>query len=253
MKKIISFAFCTTLFFSTSFAQNERSPFRKGYIRLGVNNIGERINTDLSVKENILRGKYGSDMGYVFETGTIFYFNKPKSGKKIGYGLDWTIISFTYNSLNKWKNYATATGNTGEPFEEIPPLTVSASSKLGPVISFNPVEKLIIDTRVQVVAGASAFLFFYNHNPTGYYFEMLGRNESINEEDEGQVLKMAVFSIKPNFGITARWKAIGLALDYAPGKINMNYGEEYNDNADEVYGKAKIKTNTLQLKLSFTF
>lgn len=252
MRKIITLASCI-IFCISAFAQNERSPFRKGYIRLGLNNIGEKLNTNFSVKDNILSGKYGSAPGYVFETGTVFYFNKPKSGKKIAYGLDWTIISFTYNSLNKWKSYATSTGNTGEPFEEIQPFIVTASSKLGPVISFNPVEKLIIDARVQLVAGASAFLFFYNNYTTGYYFELLGKNEIINEDDEEQVFKMAVIGVKPNFGISVRRKAIGLALDYAPGKINMNYGEQYNDNSDEKYGKAKIKTNTLQLKLSFTF
>jgi hypothetical protein len=39
---------------------------------------------------------------------------------------------------------------------------------------------------------------------------------------------------------------LGLALDYIPGKVNLNYG------SNEDHGQERIKETNLQLKLNFT-
>ena len=103
--KIFKLLICALLLFSQLYAQNERSVFRKGYLRLGINNLGNNLDQSLTPKENVFKGNYGAGTGYIFEAGHVFYF-KPKSYKgKINFGLDWTILSATYNKLDKWQNY----------------------------------------------------------------------------------------------------------------------------------------------------
>ncbi|WP_114790659.1 hypothetical protein U0035_19770 [Niabella yanshanensis] len=225
----------------------ERSPFRRGYLRLGINSLPGKINTAMSPKENILASQYGAGTGLAFEMGKVYYFNKPESGDLIGYGLDWTVISLTYNPLSKWKEYER---QAGEPGATSKPLAASLSTKLGPAISFNPIEKLVIDARLQLMAYAHGYNYSYETGNNSFQLE-----NGIEEDSEEKILDNVLFGFKPNMGITARRGIIGLSLDYAPGNTNMNYSEytEVDQESTTIYGKSKIKTNNLQLKLSVFF
>ncbi|MGC4232500.1 MAG: hypothetical protein QM594_05920 [Niabella sp.] len=247
MKKIIV-GCCMLLSILSATAQSQRSPYRRGYLRLGINNLPGKLNNSMSPKENMLASRYGSGTGFAFEMGKVYYFNRPDSDDLIGYGLDWTVFSLTYNPLSKWNDYESNTGNTSISGN---PLVATLSTKLGPVVSFNPVEDLIIDARLQLMATAHHFNFYHETNNGS--FELLN---GMKDGSENNALDNIVLGFKPNIGFTVRRGVIGLALDYAPGKMKMNYGESsgnYEDGYNDSYGNAEIKNNNLQLKLSLSF
>ncbi|SDD37230.1 hypothetical protein SAMN04487894_108172 [Niabella drilacis] len=231
---------------TTLYAQGtERSPFRRGYLRLGISNIPGKLNQAMSPKENILASQYGSGTGYVLEIGKAYYFNRPQAGDRLGYGLDWTVFSASYNPLNRWKAYETT---AGDPGATTTPAIMGLSSKLGPVLSVNAVEKLVIDARVQLVASASYYNFEYAGGSR--YFHLI--NAQKNEDDNG-VTSALMLGLKPSFGLTVRRGIIGLALDYAPGKIKMNYEEGTGTSGEYTYGQKELEANSLQLKLNISF
>jgi hypothetical protein len=104
--KTLKILICSLLIFSQLNAQKERSVFRKGYQRIGISTLGNSLDKNLSPKENVFNGNCGAGSGFEFESGHIYYF-KPKTYKgKINYGLDWTILSATYNKLDEWNGYS---------------------------------------------------------------------------------------------------------------------------------------------------
>ncbi|HMR82797.1 MAG TPA: hypothetical protein PKE30_06685 [Niabella sp.] len=231
---------------SASFSQNERSPFRRGYLRLGLNNLPGKIDHNLSPKQNILASNYGSGTGFVLEMGKAYYFNRPQSEDLIGYGLDWTVFSLTYNPLKKWGAYENDKGDAGATSD---PLVASLSTRLGPVVSFKPVEKLIIDARVQLAV--SAYHFNYEYAGSSEYLFL---QNGYKDEDDSNALGIVTLGFKPSFGFSVRRGIIGLALDYAPGKTKMNYEEGTGNYEDGyTYNKANISTSNLQLKLNLSF
>lgn len=242
--KTLTLLICSLFFLTQLHAQKIRSAFRKGYQRIGISTLGNQLDNNLSPKENVFNGNYGATMGFVLETGHIYYFKSTKKATgKINYGLDWTIASITYNKLNGWDAYRNASGGHVED----PELSVSLASKLGPVVSFNPVEKLVIDARIQVAPVARFTVMDYYENegqPNYRYF-------SFQSDDEENIEDVLSLDIGADFGISVRRKAIGLALDYTTVNANTSY-EAYERQDNHSSGKEKIKTHCLQLKLSFT-
>lgn len=240
--------------FSTSqINAQSRSPFRSGYIRLGINTLGKSLDNNLSPYQNITDGRYGAGTGYVLEFGHVYYFKSTSVASTINYGLDWTILSFNYNKLDKWNNYAKAASKTA--FIDGSTVAPAISSKLGPVISFNPVEKLVLDLRFQVAPTLRFFDFSYledDKNDNGRYFSFHNENGNSKEENDAENVKKRIsFGIATSFGITVRRKAIGLSIDYISGKTNSSY-EAYDGQTDYISGKQKIPVSNLQVKLSFT-
>jgi hypothetical protein len=228
----------------------QRSVFRSGYMRLGINKLGNDLNSSLSPKANIFDGRYGAGTGYVFEFGHAYYFKNKEKAKGINFGLDWTILSLTYNQMDKWAAYAAASrisaANIGGQ-----KIAASISSKLGPVLSVNPVEKLVIDFRFQVAPTARFFDFKYSEATAANQGRSFTFVNNSGDDDGDAVQNRIAFGVATNFGVTLRRGAIGLSLDYQTGKVNSNY-EAYDTNGNETYGKAKIQANSLQAKLSFT-
>jgi len=230
-------------------AQNtsSRPAFRNGHLRLGLNYLGNKMDNNLSPKTNVFNGNFGAETGYVLELGRNFYFNK-NSTSPIRFGLDWTYISLSYNKMG-WDNYSNVTG-TNDIVIDGSSIAASVSGKLGPVIAFNPVEKLVIDARFQIAP--SVYFFdqgYYNSEGQSneQYFEFADyERENIEDGYDAESFKNRLsFGVKTALGITVRRKAIGLALDYIPGKVKLNY------DSNEGHGQDKIKANNLQLKLSF--
>lgn len=217
------------------------SHFRKGgYTRLGLNFLGDDLDNTLSAKSNILASRFGGKMGFVLEKGKVFYFMSKSKPSVVNVGLDWTILSVTFNPSKKsWNNYISETGGSNAMVSM--PFTASLSSKLGPVVSINPVEKLVIDVRAQVAAGIYAFGPEYSTDD--YSFVAL-------KGDAEKIGDYATISFKPNLGVTVRRAGIGLAFDYSPGKVNTSYTESTGDT--DTYGEADIEANNFQVKLSLT-
>lgn len=225
-----------------------RSAFRNGYQRIGLNFLGSKLDNSLSPKANVFNGNFGATTGYCLEFGRNFYFNK-NSILPFRFGLDWTYISLTYNKMD-WKSYAGMNTNANTYIDGTS-IAASVSTRLGPVVSFNPVEKLVIDARVQVAPSVYFFDQSFSRNeglPNEQYFEFIDytRGDTDGSYDPEKVKNRLFFGVKTGLGITVRRKAIGLAFDYLPGKVKINY------DSNEGNGQAKIKANNLQLKLSFS-
>jgi hypothetical protein len=253
--KTCNILICALLLFTQLHAQKTRSAFRKGYQRIGISTLGNKLDNDLSPKENVFNGNYGAGTGFVFESGHIYYFKSTKSNSKINYGLDWTITSITYNKLNDWEDYGNASGAENVTIDGSK-LSMAFASKLGPVISFNPIEKLIIDVHFQVAPTARITdLEYYEDEDKSsvrsFTFYNYGE-EAIDENYDAKSLKNVLsFGVGTNFGISVRRKAIGLALDYTSVNAKTNY-DAYEGEDNHTFGKEKIKTNSLQLKLSIS-
>ncbi len=242
--KIITLMFAVLLIYVQTNAQDGRSAFRKGYQRIGITSLGNSIDNNLSAKENLLRGNYGAKRGFVFEFGHNYYFKKNENAKMINYGLDWTILSASYHNLTGWNSYpSTADMQT--------PVSLAVSSRLGPVVSINPVEKLVIDLRVQFSPVMRFTNFSYSEDGGGEY-----QYYALFDEDADDINTIAKNSVAvgfgTNLGISVRRKAIGLALDFVNVKSKTNLFSE-SGSGDLTKEKVSIKSNNLQLKLSLTF
>lgn len=205
----------------------ERSPFRAGYLRLGINSLGETLKNDASPKANIFAGRYGAGTGYVFEFGHIYYFKKREVKNLINYGLDWTILSLTYNKMDGWEEYARASGAQNADIDGTK-IAGALSSRIGPTVSFNAIEKLIIDLRLQISPTVRFFDFAYFEDELssdGRYFSFINYEQSsVDEEFDSEAVKNRLaFGVSTGVGITVRRKAIGLSLDYLSGKVNSHY------------------------------
>lgn len=75
IKRFFSLSFLCVTFSSLCFVQNDttakpwKSPFKITYNWLGINMPGKRPDPSLLVKDNIINGNLGTEMGFVFETG----------------------------------------------------------------------------------------------------------------------------------------------------------------------------------------
>jgi len=190
----------------------------------------------------------------VLEFGHIYYFKSTSKASTINFGLDWTIVSFNYNKLDKWTDYASASSTTASI--DGSRLAPAISSKLGPVLSFNPVERLVLDLRFQVAPAVRFFDFSYQEDDAksnGRYFSFTNyEQENLDDNYEPESIKNRIaFGVATSFGVTVRRKAIGLSIDYISGKVNSNY-EAFDPQMGSSFGKQKIPAHNLQLKLSFT-
>ncbi|SEB16346.1 hypothetical protein [Pedobacter hartonius] len=234
----------------------QRSAFRSGYIRIGINKIGDGLDQQLSPKQNVFDGRYGAGTGYVFETGHIFYFGKKSAeNQPVNFGLDWTYISLNYNKMDEWEDYGRAAGAT-EIDVSGTKTAAAISSKLGPVISFNPIGKLVIDARFQVAPVLRFFDLDYSQNygePNQQSFTFVNyQKEEMDDSFEAESFKNRIaFGLATSFGITIRRKAIGFAIDYVSGKVNSYY-EATEGSLGSSAGKEKIPVHNLQFKLSLS-
>jgi len=234
-------------------AQNQRSPFRKTYIQVGFDFLGKKLDQSLSPKENAFAGRHGADQGLTFNIGRVFYIGKIDDRFK--YGLDWTIISFAHNKLSGWEKYGQNSGAEDFYTEGLKEnnkgiIAVSAASKLGPVVSFNPVERLVIDARIQVAPVARAFVMgYYENEGSDSQRSFAYYNSNVDDPKINDILSL---SVNTNVGITVRRGPVGISLDYLFGKMKTSYEAADGQNSVD-FGKTRIPVQELQAKLSFHF
>src|SRR5690606_1352091 len=143
------------------------SKMTRGYLRLGFSNFGQELSDDLSnfsvdnggmasdatMLGNLTEGRFGAKRGYVLEFGRNYYFNQtsllPIFDTKIG--LDGPQLSLTYTDLD-WSSGIDRDRAAGYEVDEFNYFAASVSSKAGPVISINFIDKLVLDVRAQLAA-----------------------------------------------------------------------------------------------------
>ncbi|WP_158799233.1 hypothetical protein [Pedobacter sp. L105] len=231
----------------------ELSVFRSVHTRVGINTLGSSPDNNLSPKQNILKGNYGASTGFVFESGKIFYFQESYRGTEMNYGLDWTFVSLNYNEMNQWNKYGKLAVSQDYAIRGSR-ITAAISSKVGPVISFNPIEKVVVDVRAQLAPTFRLFDFSYYANtdtPGSDYFSFKNSKQANNDANPESLKNRVGFGLQENFGVTIRRNIIGLSLDYITGKVKANY--EARDNNVTTNGKIKIPAHQLQAKISVFF
>jgi hypothetical protein len=234
--------------------KQERGAFRSGYMRIGVNSLGDDLDPSLSPKENIFKGQYGASRGYTFELGHIFYFGGKHSQGFLNLGLDWTILSLNYNKMDKWESYGQSSGAQSVMIggEKI---AAAAATKLGPVLSINLFEKVVLDARFQLAPTLRFFDLNYMENEgkaSERYFNFTNYSMEDESEDDPEALNNKVaFGVAKSIGVTLRRSALGISADYITGDVKSNY--EAFDASGSSAGKEKIKTKMLQLTVNFTF
>jgi len=234
----------------------ERSAFRAGYLRLGINELGDPLDQTMSPIRNIFDSRFGASQGFVFEFGRIYYFGGKDYRGFLNLGLDWTMLSLNYNKLDKWQEYGE---NSGAETVAIggEKLALSASTRLGPVLSLNLIEKIVIDARFQFAPTLRFFDFNYRENqgmPSERYFSFTNYSrEAVEDGFDAESIKNRVsFGLARSFGLTLRRQALGISADYISGDVK-NYYEAINPNFGEANGKDKIPFHSLQFTLNLTF
>ncbi|MEO5682251.1 MAG: hypothetical protein ABIQ88_06395 [Chitinophagaceae bacterium] len=240
MKSISFFVLLCCMAAGTVAQQKQPKIFRPFYFNFGLNmpagNFGTSPLYGNNIKQNVLAGYYGAKQGYLFELGTRIYFNK--ADQKLRYGLDWTFISATYNGMD-WSAYSSSKGGTiGDS------RIIGLSSKLGPVLSYNIIDKLVVDAHFQAAPTLQyATLDYYHDINTSNYETFHFTADNLTD----------ILGIKTGAGISVRWGVIGVSADYFNGSVQSAYhytntatGE--GDNTTPV--KQKISSSSMQLKLS---
>ena len=237
MKKIILTALLLTGAVAI-YAQEEPKPIKwhRHYIEFGFNfpqgDLGRPPFTSWSVAQNFLSGVYGAKSGFTIAKGARYYFTPGP----VRVGLDWTTISFTYNKL-EWNQYSFLHHGTAREKS-----LYGFSMRLGPVVSWRPVGKLVVDIHAQVAPTLQLSAFSYSNPADSTTFSLV--NSSILHD----------FGWKGYFGFGARWSVIGIALDYNTGKINTRYTLGDTDaEGHDVIRRQKIKAEFLQLKATLNF
>lgn len=238
------------LMFSTfSYAQSDsavakpwKTPFKRGYIRLGINKLGSNLNAATSPYENAKDGNLGAGNGYTLDFGHIFYFLSRRKRRMLNVGLDWTILNLNYTPLNKWQDYAGKRSENADP--DGTNLAAAITSKLGPVIAINPADKLVIEARFQLTYGLHYNLLEYyvdegNSQNYSYIFEL--DSESYFDSK----------GIGTSIGATLRYGFFGFAVDWSNAKIPTTYYVQQNGQP-EITGTEKVLYKYMQVKVSFT-
>ena len=234
----------------------DRPTYRPSYLRLGVNAVGNQLDEILSPRENILDGRYGSVNGFVLDAGRIYYFGGKHSESFLNLGLDWTVLSLTYNQLNEWKDYGRNSGAQNVMIDGTK-VMASASSKLGPVLSLNLIEKVVIDARFQLAPTFRYIDLNYYENegqPDERFISFIRNGKRyFNESFDFDGIKDRVnFSVAKSLGVTLRRNTLGLSADYIWGDVKT-YFETISGSNGQIAGKESVPVSTLQLKLNLSF
>ncbi len=224
-------------------AYHNESDYGKFYVRLGVNipqgAFGKALDTSVPLYENIAKdGAVGADLGATMELGKYFFFHEDPINDLFKVGLDATFFSFGYNMGKSLPH----PDEGSDPFD-----FVTASVKLGPVVSFNPVEDFYAD--IFVKAAPTVLLSFeppyhfkgdiYDPDSEVLYFNT---DENVN------------FGLKTDVGVTLRYRKVTLTASYESGTFNVPVTYYQNNGGESVYDEAqemdrKMPMGVLQLKL----
>jgi hypothetical protein len=236
MKKAIFLTMCAFLMSNLIYAQDttriskpQKPSYHKDYISSGfyiligpVFPVGEYATEKLVPVESnnpatpvvpYLPAKIGGAM----DMGFLIYLGPSFAGNRIRAGIDATFLSIWFNSTRP----ADRQSVTDHYY-------YYGGQKFGPVITVNPVDKLMID-----------FSYKLNAN-LGYHFD-----EWHNTSDDD-------FS---KYGVTLMQNELSLSIRYMIMKfaIQYNFGDMKYNNFDNSRPNQTIQTNTLRIMVGFKF
>ncbi len=125
--------------------------------------------------------------GGVMEMGYLIYLGPSFANKYLRAGIDASFLSFWFNPN---KTDSVRSGNKMQYWYYF------VGQKFGPIISVNPVDKLIIDVSYKI----NAVLAFNRHIGNDKYFDEWGKNLFQNEINLNIEYRLMMFSFEYNFG-----------------------------------------------------
>lgn len=141
--------------------------------------------------------------GFTAELGQIFILNSIPLADGLRLGINVDYLSFYYHLLKE------------NPNEE---LFFILGSKVGPSISYNPIDKLIIDAFVKI-------------NPV--WVSTVVTSEEFIDTGKDYQLNMGVLGFGYSLGINVRYSMLMLCIDF---NKSWNKIQHYNENSNEFDG-----------------
>jgi hypothetical protein len=234
MKRYIILSICALFFISfTIQAQDtiknpvqERKNYIKGGFYLGLGPVfpmqkyseGQIVQPTSGAQKSSGLVYLPAKIGAALDMGFLIYFGPAFANKHLRLGLDATFLSF-------WFNSTTPVLNPGNSYEHY---YYYAGQKFGPLLTINPVDRLLIDISYKLNAN-----FAYHFDEWDSYsssdFSKYGANLFQNEVSLSIRYAIMRFSIQYNFG-------------------NMKY-----DNFEKSRPTQTVETNTLRILLGLKF
>ncbi|MEI7663832.1 MAG: hypothetical protein WCK34_16615 [Bacteroidota bacterium] len=175
-------------------------------------------DTALKGKDTLVDVKYkGAKMGAALDLGFLIYIGPSFAGKHVRLGIDATFLSLWFNSIKS----DGSSGGTDKYY-------LYAGQKFGPVISINPVDRLIIDISYKINANFS----FHDEWGDGIlkkYHSTYGANLLQNE-----------------FSLSVRYLIMKFAVQY-------NYGKMTYNNFNNSRPSQTIQANNLRIMIGLIF
>ena len=196
MKKIS--ILCIALFLSlNALAQENKGLDNRFYFRLGYSNPN---NSFMGYGESPYQD-FLSKTGGVFELGSIFMLNNLDlgDGLRLGINVDYAEVTFHYFEYD-------------DDFEQVLFGTIQVSSKVGPSLSFSPVNRLVFDGFIKLKVPWFAIGYFSADDP------------DIDEE-----VYTGAIAFGYSAGINIRYGILMIGFDYNNSSIKMNNTEDSND------------------------
>src|SRR5690606_4488076 len=230
-----------SLFVGGAFAQQvtaanpgyyNESDYGKFYVRVGVNipqgGFGKALDTSIPLIDNIAKdGAIGAELGATMELGKYFFFHEDPINDLFKVGLDATFFSFGYNMGKSLPH----DGEEADPFD-----FVTASVKLGPVVSFNPIEDFYADIFFKV-APTVLLSFEPPYHFKGSIYEPDSEVLYFNTDENTD------FGLRTDVGVTLRYRKVTLTASYESGTFEVPVTYYQNDGSESAYDTAPQEMN----------
>jgi len=144
--------------------------------------------------------------GFNFELGQIFYFNSLKMADGLRLGLNADYLSFYYHGI-KSDEFDVKMGN------------ILFGAKIGPCLSYSPVDKLVFDTYIKF-------------NPV-WVSSLILSEEDLDEND----VFLGFMGVGYSFGLNFRYSILMIGLDFNKSWNKLQYlDDEDGLQSDDTWG-----------------
>jgi hypothetical protein len=226
MKKILT-ALLLLISVLSVYSQDEGNLKTQFYFRFGYSNptwkyLGAEGKDDWAGAKK---------MGGLFEFGNIFMLNSIKIAPGLRLGINVDYLSLGYHQLSNFDDF---TGMDKMHF-------FYAGSKIGPSISYSPVDHLVIDT-------------YFKINPV-----WVSVSDWAYTDGDDDDLFMGFVGMKYCVGLNVRYSVLMMGFEFNPGALKMKwYDSDNNELSDEYLGnvnsnsdKTPVPAMNFTLGLSF--
>lgn len=220
------------------------SPWRNRFYLYGGPSMpsgawGNEVEADATLSQMYTNNAgFGAKRGWYAEMGSMFYLKKLALPEQMGIAINLTYFQI---SLNKYNPFNTPTNSSRLDLYNF----AFFNSKLGATYTYSLFEGLCADAYFNLCPGFQSVpdMDSYSSGKTFNY--------------EYKVTTTTSFATRKNFGLSVRYKALTVGLDFMVGKFDLTADYEILDNrtSNYVYNQtltSKFRANSTQIRLGFT-